>query len=536
MKIPSLQDVKVTNVNLTMPYVAPLEFQIEPSPASRRKVVLINPPSIVSRFATVAELVPPIGLAYLGAVLRKGGHDVQIIDAVGEKTTAASPYDKNLVLRGMTFEEVVERIDPAAEVIGLSGMFSSQWPHYKALLKKIRAAFPHVLLVGGGEHFSAMPEFSLETCASLDVCVVGEGEFALLDLVNSLGKANGWEGVSGLAYRQEGRVVVLPRVGRIKNVDDIPWPAWDLIPLENYLAFGFGWGVGNKRAMPMIATRGCPFQCTFCSSPYMWTTRWLARDPDDVLDEIEHYQKIYGIDEVQFYDLTAIIKKEWIVAFCKGLLERRINIVWQLPIGTRSEVVDSEVADWLYKSGCTNMGFAPESGSPVTLKRIKKKVDLDNMKKSIRGCVKRGLNVKANIILGFPGQTHWEIWQSLWFGVAVSWLGVHDISFFPFSPYPGSELFNDLKDAGRLPDFTDEWFLSLSYVELAQFRSYCEDVSERMLRIYQLLGFSLFYGSQYVFRPWRFARTVRNLVTGQHESKGEQALSAMIKRVAFRAG
>ena len=147
----------------------------------------------------------------------------------------------------------------------------------------------------------------------------------------------------------------------------------------------------------------------------MWTTRWVARKPELVADEIEIYIKKYGISNVDFYDLTAVIRKDWIINFAKQLIDRKLNITWQLPSGTRSEALDKEVLTYLYESGCRNLSYAPESGSPRVLKRIKKKVETDRMIESMRTAVACGLNVKANIIFGFPDETHADIWRSLFF-------------------------------------------------------------------------------------------------------------------------
>src|SRR6476620_3967712 len=124
--------------------------------------------------------------------------------------------------------------------------------------------------------------------------------------------------------------------------------------------------------MPMIATRGCPYQCTFCSNPEMWTTRWYAREPGKVLDEIQLYMDKYAATNFDFYDLTAIVKRSWIIQFTNEILTRKMKFTWQLPSGTRSEAIDDEVSRLLYASVCWNMSSAPESGSPEVLKRIKK--------------------------------------------------------------------------------------------------------------------------------------------------------------------
>ena len=121
--------------------------------------------------------------------------------------------------------------------------------------------------------------------------------------------------------------------------------------------------------MPILATRGCPYQCTFCSSPTMWTTRYIMRNPKDIVDEIEWLVKKYDANDFEFFDLTAIIKKSWMLAFCKELRERKIgNITWQLPVGTRSEALDKETLQAIYDSGCAYICYAPESGSEKSLR------------------------------------------------------------------------------------------------------------------------------------------------------------------------
>ena len=165
--------------------------------------------------------------------------------------------------------------------------------------------------------------------------------------------------------------------------------------------------------MPMLASRGCPYECTFCSVPLMWQRTWIARDPKLVVDEIERHLERYDIDNVDFYDLTAIVIKSWVMEFCQELVERGIDITWQLSSGTRSEAIDREVSKWLYKSGCRNLSYAPESGSERTLVLIKKKIKLGNLIESLRGAVGEGLNIKINIILGLPDEQHSDILKTI---------------------------------------------------------------------------------------------------------------------------
>jgi radical SAM superfamily enzyme YgiQ (UPF0313 family) len=180
------------------------------------------------------------------------------------------------------------------------------------------------------------------------------------------------------------------------------------------------------------------------------------------------------------------------------------------------------------------MSYAPESGSPAVLERIKKHIDLGEMKQSMREAIRIGINSKANIILGFPGETHREMWQTLWFCVEMAALGLHDMSISPFSPYPGSELFENLRKSGKIKDFTDEYFYSLAaYTDLSKTVSLSEFVGNRALGFYRIFGMLLFYGVSYLIRPWRLITTVRNvLFSNTQESRLEMSLADMIKRLS----
>jgi radical SAM superfamily enzyme YgiQ (UPF0313 family) len=319
---------------------------------------------------------------------------------------------------------------------------------------------------------------------------------------------------------------------RITALDALPRPRWDLTPLKRYLDKGYSFGVNRGRTIPMLATRGCPFQCTFCSNPQMWTTRWVARQPGQVIAEIREYVRDYQVTNIDFYDLTAVVRREWIVEFCRQLIAEDLRVTWQLPSGTRSEAIDAEVAQLLYRSGCTNLSYAPESGSPRVLRVIKKKVDLERMLVSMRAAVRSGINVKANIIMGFPGETHGDVWRSLGFMVRCAIAGLNDISVWVYSPYPGCELFEDLRRKGRIGAFDDAYFVSLlSYADLSRVVSWNDQMSARALAAYRIGGMLLFYAASYARFPWRLLRTVHNMASRRYESRMEMALAAFVKRL-----
>jgi len=265
--------------------------------------------------------------------------------------------------------------------------------------------------------------------------------------------------------------------------------------------------------MPMMLSRGCPYQCTFCSNPDMWTTRYILRDVDDVLAEVESYVDKHQITAVQLYDLTAITKKRWTTEFLSKIIERGIDVKWALPSGTRSEVLDYETLSMLKQVGCNYLVFAPESGSASMLERLNKRLDLPKITQSMRAAKKLGLIVRANIIIGFPGETRWDLYKTLFYGMRLSALGVDEVQPNLYSPYPGSLLFKQLFAAGQIT-LGDAYFLSLTSLnsDLTIFKplTFNEFMGSRELAIYRLIFTAMNYGLGYLLHPARIIRTWRN--------------------------
>ncbi len=495
------------------------------------RVTLIRPPIVIPSGNQTAIYSPPIGLAYVAAVLREAGHDVQVIDALGEALDESHPSGNDCVLIGMHPDAITARIRENTEVIGISAGFSFEWPVCRDLAGLVRRRFPDAVLVAGGEHVTAAPEDSL-TKSAVDIAVLGEGEETMRAIADAVAAgALDASKIDGVAWKTaDGSVQRTLRRARIRAIDELPWPAWDLMPIGNYLDRGYGFGVSRGRSMPMLASRGCPYQCTFCSSPRMWTTRWGARDPRLLLDEMAHYQERYGVTNFDFYDLTAIVKKAWIVEFCTMIEERGMRFTWQLPSGTRSEAIDDEVAALLYKSGCRNLSYAPESGSPGVLARIKKKVKIDRMLESIRSSRAAGLNLKANIMLGFPGETWREVGETFRFIAQMAIAGVHDLSIWGFSPYPGTELYDQIAGS-RTVTLDDDFYDSLrSYTDASRTVSYSEHITDSQLKTLRFLGQAMFYLIAWTVRPWRPFGMVWRVVNGRQESRAEMALINMLRK------
>lgn len=499
-------------------------------PAKARYVTLIRPAIISSTGTWSNPITPPLGLAYLAAMLRENGTQVQVIDGIAENVEQFIEHD-GYIFQGLTIDETVERIDPKVDIVGLSCMFTQDWPVMVQMMRAIRARFPDVMIVAGGEHITALPEFSLNDCPELDVCALGEGEETMVDLVNHLDTHQELGDVPGIAYREGTEIKRTAPRKRIRDVDSLPYPAWDLFPMDVYMDSRNAHGVYLGRSIGILATRGCPYKCTFCSNPVMYGNLWMARSPANVLDEIESYIEKWKIQNVDFYDLTFILKKSWIIEFCRLIEERGLKFTWQLPTGTRSEVIDDEVSAALFRTGCRNITYAPESGSPETLKKIKKQVHLPKLVESIRSALRNKINVKCNIIIGFPHETRREIFETIKFCWKLAWLGVHDVGIFLFSPYPGSQLFEELRADGMIGPLDEKYFRSLvAFMDPLSPSEYCKKIRGRELLLWRLVGMASFFALSFLYRPMRFVRLVRNVAKNESVTVLEQRLGAILRR------
>ncbi len=455
---------------------------------------------------------PPLGLAYIAGQVRKSELDLSVIDAVGEGLDEIQPYKarKDLMVQGLSVPEIVGRLHPSTDVVGISCTFSTFWPLTREVVGAIREARPGVRIVLGGEHGTAVPENVLRT-SKVDIVVLGEGEEVFVRLLNCLRNNTPLEDLTGVAFLADGEFHSTGPSPRQRALDKIALPAWDLFPLEKYIDRHQINGMNIGRSMPLLATRGCPYQCTFCSSPKMWTTRYIPRDPILVVDEIHSYMERYSVTNFDFQDLTAIVKRSWAISFCNELIRRDLKITWQMPSGTRSEIMDGEVLDLLYRSGCRALAFAPESGSPEILDEVKKRVSLEHIERAVSAAIQHQLKVSCFFVIGFPSETLFTLKQTGRFIRKMARIGAHDISVSKLIPYPGSELFLDLQKRGRI-DLNDKFFISPIDFYNRDAESYSEHVSARRLYWHMIFMYTSFYLTSFAFYPLRSLRTIYHAV------------------------
>ena len=502
-------------------------------------VQLVRLFSVFSKNTYSSPVMLPIGLAYIAAIIEKAGFPVEVVDAVGEDIFRIVRTESGTCNRqGLSPAAIIDRINPETRVIGITMPFSQEGVEHRNCINAIREAHPGVTIVVGGEHPTAIPEYVLRDCPAIDYVVTGEGELTFLELMHRIDRGLSVDELQGVSYIDaEDRFVDAGLGRRIHDFNNLPRPAWHLFPVEKYFNSSWTMGISYGRNMPVLATRGCPFQCTFCSNPTMWTTRYVMRNPKEIVDEIEWLIEEYGTNNIDFADLTAIVKKDWVLAFCKELKARGIDIPWQLPSGTRSEALDDETVQAIFETGCRFLVYAPESGSAETLALIKKKVNLENLKKSVHFAIAAGHTVKINLVIAFPGESRRSMLQPVRFGIGMAFAGAHDCNVSIFAPYPGSELYDLLRSRGEIADLDDDYFNDLLVqFDFTRAQVYNDNIRPMEAVFYRVFCMAAFYLLSYTLRPARLFRLVSNVFKSRFQAANlfEQRIHDMVTRSAIR--
>lgn len=502
-------------------------------------VALVRGPIVFKDKAVNNKATPAIAYAYLSSYLRHKGYKTVIIDAIGEGLNKIWPLKKypGFKCQGLTFDEIIARIPKGTSVIGFSGMFSGEWPVIRDLIKETRKYFPKALFVAGGEHITALTEYSLRDCPALDICIIGEGEEVFYQLLKTYGRKKSLKNLNGIGYLDKDGYYweSRERLSRIKDINKLPWPDWSKGYLEKFWATGQAYGVATKRDMPFMFSRGCPYQCTFCSKFQMWGRKYQSRSIGDVIREIKYYIKKYGITSIQLYDLTAIVNRDWIIEFCQRIIKERIKLNWSFPSGTRSEALDKKTLSLLKKIGCHYLVYAPESGSPKTLEMIKKRIQLDKVTQSMMEAKRQGLIIRANLIIGFPGETWRDVFKTLFFGLKLTLKGVDEVPIFIFSPYPGTEIFRKLWNDGKII-LNDDYFFHLTSLNADYLStdviSCNPNFSAQTLGVIRIISIWMNYALSYLLYPYRILRTLRNIFSRvQAATVFEQRLKSLFNRI-----
>jgi radical SAM superfamily enzyme YgiQ (UPF0313 family) len=313
------------------------------------------------------------------------------------------------------------------------------------IVKTAKEALPNCLLILGGPHVTVLDEQTLNEAPEADIIVRGEGEQTMLELADLVSRSDlkNLQEVEGITFRRNDKIVRNKDRAFIQNLDELPHPAYEHFQLSKYKLSG-------KMYLPIITSRGCPFQCTFCLASKMCGKRFRTRSPKKVVDELEWLRDVHGADVFAFYDDTFTFDIKRTYEICEEMKNRGFDLPWDCR--TRVDRISTEVLSKMRDANCQLIHFGVESGSQKMLSAMKKGTTVEQNERAIRWAKEVGISVAISVVVGYPGETADMLKQTFDF---IRKTGPDYVYVCQAIPYPGTELFDLLRELGW--EVSTEW-------------------------------------------------------------------------------
>ncbi|MCE4625641.1 MAG: B12-binding domain-containing radical SAM protein [Desulfurococcales archaeon] len=405
------------------------------------RILLTLPPEVhnLEIYKILGMKAPPLGLASIAAALEHAGHKVRIID---------SP---TLELGMKEWLSIVRSEKP--DLVGISVLTPLAPKAYEAV-KVLKAELPDIPVVMGGPHPTFMFNEALDNGA--DIIVLGEGELTTLELVETLERegfnTSKLKDIPGIAFRDDqGRTVVTKPRKPIMDLDSLPWPARHLLPMEKYTLFG-----KPIRVAHVMASRGCPYGCIYCTTSYFWGRRVRFRSASNVASEVEHLVEKYNVKYLVFSDDELLINRRFVREFIKEMKDRGIDLPFAC--GARVDHVDRKILKLLSENNCVTLYLGVESASQETLNRIGKRITIEQVERAFQLRKEFGIPVVGSFILGFPWETIDDMKRTVDFAIK---LDPDYAQFTALTPYPGTPLYEYAKKHKLIEDWNWEHYTTI---------------------------------------------------------------------------
>ena len=407
------------------------------------KVVLIFPNYVIrEEFGEPSD--PPLGIGSIAAVLEEKGYAVAIIDANAENLTMDGIYSRLAELK--------------PDVVGISCNYSPLHNPTLQIAAMIKSEFEIPIIVGGN-HATALAEYMLDCSHDIDFIVRGEGEVILSDLLNALQNETKLTDVKGITYRETSSITSTPNAPLIANLDKLPMPAYHLLPMDKYNRYN------------IIASRGCPFNCSYCASKIIFKGRVRYRSPRLVVDEIEYLLQNYGNKHFWFSDDTFISNPKYTNSLLDELLRRECGIAWSCL--TRVNTVTKEVLEKMKDSGCSYISYGIESGNQEMLNKIGKRITLDQILTTLKLTSEVGIRQYGFFMVGFPG----ENWETIMDSYKLIYQSKLDGAAFNIViPLPGTKLMHELLNSGMVKLEEFKWDYLFARTPSETYESYSAEL------------------------------------------------------------
>lgn len=400
------------------------------------KVLLINLPHDVGRVSGF----PPSGLAYVAAALVQAGHEVSVLDIDGECLDQAA---------------VVTRLRSARppDVVGISA-YITQFNYAIWLIKELKSLWRSSKIVVGGMLSGSIPDLVLRRTET-DVVVEGEGEETAVDLLEHFESGEPLDEVRGIRFRQPGGTIkaTLPREV-IKDLEGLPYPAWDLFPIESYMKIPLYLRRKAYRHLPVTPSRGCPFRCTFCDRQFH--TKVRVRSIPDVIAEVKYLKDHYGLDHIDFENELFTVNRKWARELCEALIDEDLGLTWTADC--RADQMPRELLSLMKRAGCVKTFYGLESGSQTILDSLAKHLKVQDIDKTLALHRELGVECRSLFLLGSPGETRETALETvklcqrhkITIGRVGVWSPLFDTDIAFVTPFPGTPLYNQIQ--GKIQD------------------------------------------------------------------------------------
>jgi len=395
------------------------------------KITLINPPW------NTKYPQPPLGLASLAAVLERDHYKVEILDSNALK---------------LSVNEIITKTSNS-EIIALTAM-TPTINIVMDIAKRIKEVNSDSKIIVGGPHATILPTDVLNKCSDIDVIVSGEGENTLLELVTKIENGEDINTVQGIAYRDNGKIKQTPPRTLIEDLDSLPFLAYHLLPFDKYRLHP----PHGKRSpfMAMLTSRGCPYDCTFCSKSVFGST-CRYQSPKRIVNEIEYLYERFNVKEIAFYDDIFTLNKKRVYEFLNELKKRNLDIAWTCE--ARVNLVNRELLCEMQKSGCYMVSFGIESGNQQILDSLSKNITIQQIRDAVGATHNAGIEGVGYFMIGSPGETPDTIRDTIDFAKS---LPLDYVQFSIATPFPGTKFFDYfLKLHKKSPNWDDFVYANL---------------------------------------------------------------------------
>ena len=431
----------------------------------KTKTALVNPPPLKGVYRH--QLYLSSGLAYLAAVLEENGQEVIVIDCPALEMTQKDLQNK------------LSSVQP--DIIGITSMTPTIQSAFLSA-QGAKEVCPNARVVLGGPHATFMDQQILQEEKAIDIVVRGEGELTFLEIVQKVSNKNTLKNIEGITFRKDDQIIKNQNRPFIENLDELPRPAYKHFPLEKYRLFG-------RKILPIITSRGCPSQCSFCTTSRIFGKAFRARKQKNVVDELEWLKNEHNADAFSFYDDTFTLNKDRALKICEEIKKRKIGIPWDCQ--TRVSTVSKEMLTKMREANCEQVFFGVESGCQKILDAVNKGTSVEQNKKAIKMAKEAGLFVAVSVMVGYPGETREMLKQTI---DLLRQAEPDDAYICVATPYPGTELRNTIENLGW--PISNDWKLYDTTIPVFE----NPNLSEEDVKKIRSNFYDSFYSPKYVLR------------------------------------